>query len=339
MKAILKIWTLLLCAGLVLCCDPASSEGTTGANENPTTETQEQPLSDGSIFSHTIGNTNVLIGTGDWNSITSGNGRYVAIGDNTLAAKRYSAYSDNGTDWLYKEQASVFTWSGNVVYGNGKFVTSGTDAASYERGVLTSTDGIDWTFTQLAGNVVLQSIIYTDKFIGIDTKGNVFTSEDGTDWISQATDMAIGNVCENRGFVYGNDIYVVLGENGTMIYSSNLENWTEAEFSQREDNDMPKAVAYGNDKFVAVGTVVFYSSNGSSWTKVDTEYVFSDIVFADNQFIAVGIDPTNNEQTDNEQTDNEQTEECKYKIMTSSDGIAWTVQDIEANATCICIMQ
>lgn len=335
MKAILKIWTLLLCAGLVLCCDPASSEGTSGANENPTTETQEQPLSDGSIFSHTIGNTNVLIGTGDWNSITSGNGRYVAIGDNTLAAKRYSAYSDNGTDWLYKEQASVFTWSGNVVYGNGKFVTSGTDAASYERGVLTSTDGIDWTFTQLAGNVVLQSVIYTDKFIGIDTKGNVFTSEDGTDWISQATDMSIGNVCENRGFVYGNDIYVVLGENGTMIYSSNLENWTEAEFSQREDNDMPKAVAYGNDKFVAVGTgVVFYSSNGSSWTKVDTEYAFSDIVFADNQFIAVGIDPTNNEQTDNEQT-----EECKYKIMTSSDGIAWTVQDIEANATCICIMQ
>ena len=119
-----------------------------------------------------------------------------------------------------------------------------------------------------------------------------------------------------------------------MIYSSNLENWSEAEFSQREDNDMPKAVAYGNDKFVAVGTGVFYSSNGSSWTKVDTEYVFSDIVFADNQFIAVGIDPTNNEQTDNEQT-----EECKYKIMTSSDGIAWTVQDIEANATCICIMQ
>ena len=257
MKAILKIWTLLLCAGLVLCCDPTSSEGTTGANENPTTETQEQPLSDGSIFSHTIGNTNVLIGTGDWNSITSGNGRYVAIGDNTLAAKRYSAYSDNGTDWLYKEQASVFTWSGNVVYGNGKFVTSGTDAASYERGVLTSTDGIDWTFTQLAGNVVLQSIIYTDKFIGIDTKGNVFTSADGIDWTSQATDMAIGNVCENRGFVYGNDIYVVLGESGTIIYSSNLENWTEAEFSQREDNDMPKAVAYGNDKFVAVGKGVF----------------------------------------------------------------------------------
>ena len=113
-----------------------------------------------------------------------------------------------------------------------------------------------------------------------------------------------------------------------------MENCTEEEFSHSKEDDMTKAVAYGNDKFVTVGTGVFYSSNVSSWTKVDTEYVFSDIVFADNQFIAVGIDPTNNEQTDNEQT-----EECKYKIMTSSDGIAWTVQDIEANATCICIMQ
>ena len=165
-------------------------------------------MSDGSIFSQTIGNADVVIGAGDWTSIVSGNGRYVAIGDNTLAAKRFSACSDNGTDWTYKEQKTVFTWSGNVVYGNGKFVTSGTDANSYERGVLSSTDGVDWSFTQLSGNVVLQSIIYTDKFIGIDTKGNIFTSANGTDWTSQATDMSIGNVCENRGLAYGNDIYV-----------------------------------------------------------------------------------------------------------------------------------
>lgn len=146
-------------------------------------------MSDGSIFSQTIGNADVVIGAGDWTSIVSGNGRYVAIGDNTLAAKRFSAYSDNGTDWTYKEQKTVFTWSGNVVYGNGKFVTSGTD--------------------------------------------------------------------------------------------------------------------------------VFYSSNGNSWTKVDTEYAFSDIIFANNQFIAVGND----------------------QIGTSTDGITWTVQEIETNGNCICIMQ
>ena len=317
MKVKMNFWTLLLCAGIVLGCDPTAPEWTTSENENPTIKPQEQPLSDGSIFSQTIGNTDVVIGAGDWTSIVSGNGRYVAIGDNTLAAKRFSAYSDNGTAWTYKEQKAVFTWSGNVVYGNGKFVTSGTDANSYERGVLSSADGVDWSFTQLSGNVVLQSIIYTDKFIGIDTKGNIFTSANGTDWTSQATDMSIGNVCENRGLAYGNDIYVVLGESGAVIYSSNLENWVEAEFSQREDNDIPNAVAYGNGKFVAVGTDVFYSSNGSSWTKVDTEYAFSDIIFANNQFIAVGND----------------------QIGTSTDGITWTVQEIETNGNCICIMQ
>lgn len=145
----------------------------------------------------------------------------------------------------------------------------------------------------------------------------MFTSTDGVEWTSQATDMSIGNVCENRGLAYGNDIYVVLGESGAVIYSSNLENWVEAEFSQREDNDIPKAVAYGNGKFVAVGTDVFYSSNGNSWTKVDKEYAFSDIIFANNQFIAVGND----------------------QIGTSTDGITWTVQEIETNGNCICIMQ
>ena len=55
-----------------------------------------------------------------------------------LQQKGFLHTPTNGTDWTYKEQKTVFTWSGNVVYGNGKFVTSGTD-------VFYSSNGSSWT--------------------------------------------------------------------------------------------------------------------------------------------------------------------------------------------------
>jgi hypothetical protein len=84
-----------------------------------------------------------------WNSITYGNGKFIAI------IKFFAVYSTDGINWTEITLPSNADWR-SVAYGNGKFVAVAynSNKAAY------STDGINWTETTLPSSANWVDIVY-----------------------------------------------------------------------------------------------------------------------------------------------------------------------------------
>jgi hypothetical protein len=102
------------------------------------------------------------------------------------------------------------------------------------------------------------------------------------------------------GSAYGNGGWVVVGEGNKVVTSSDGYAWTTRSGSQRAANW--NWVAYGNGTFVAVGgaiingqeigTVMFSTDNGATWTTGNsgTKNTLSSVAYSPelNKFVAVG---------------------------------------------------
>ena len=262
MKANLKFWTVLLCAGLALvgCCDdPITPEvPDTGDDDNPPVEqpevpddekpdnenpdnSSEKPLTDGSLCTMQLNDDIMaIVGTGDWNAITYGNGKYVAVGDNGNIA-----YSTDGNSWTLKTVGSTnfygdkTTWN-LVVYGSNIFVAIGMleDSSTGKNSYIAySSDGIDWS-------------------VKLTWKGSDFSN---TQWDS---------VC------FGNGKFVVLGSdnisNKRIAYSTNGIDWTTIRMSNFDDGACD--ICYGSGKFVVAGLLeMFYSTDAINYATVHVD--------------------------------------------------------------------
>jgi len=107
------------------------------------------------------------------------------------------------------------------------------------------------------------------------------------------------------GLTYGNNIFVAVGDVGTILTSAAGASWTIRTSGTTYWFD---GVTYGNNTFVAVGNdgTILTSTDGVSWTSRTsgtTKDLFG-ISFGNNTFIAVGDDGT---------------------ILTSPDGANWTI--------------
>jgi uncharacterized repeat protein (TIGR01451 family) len=105
---------------------------------------------------------------------------------------------------------------------------------------------------------------------------------------------------------YGNDLFVAVGGDGTIVTSPDRYAWGE-QTSGTATNLF--GVAFGNDTFVAVGTggTVLSSSDGTNWTSRSstTTDTLGAVTYGGGQFVAVGEGA---------------------RIITSSDGVTWTSQ-------------
>src|SRR5690606_31434354 len=72
-----------------------------------------------------------------WNSVTYGNGKFVAVASNGDAMS-----SSDGETWVYHDTGLDNAWNG-VTYGNGKFVAVAISGTGNR--VMTSEDGATWT--------------------------------------------------------------------------------------------------------------------------------------------------------------------------------------------------
>jgi hypothetical protein len=143
--------------------------------------------------------------TGTWNSVTYGNGTFVAISTNDLS----TAYSTNGTSWTQGGNLpSSTTWT-NVAYGNGRFVA----IASGGRSVAYSLDkGVTWTAAPigLPTSTTWTRVRYGEGlFVAVASGGTVVaTSPFGINWTLQAlpsssnwNDVHFGNPSNNPTWV------------------------------------------------------------------------------------------------------------------------------------------
>ena len=242
-----------------------------------------------------------------WNSVTYGNGLYVAVAS-TGAGNRVMT-SPDGVTWTSRSSAADNSWT-SVTYGNGLFVATASSGTGNR--VMTSPDGINWTSrTSAADNSWLGVTYGNGLFVAVawDGTNRVMTSPDGITWTSRTSAAANGWTA----ITYGNGVFVAVANTGTgnrVMTSPDGITWTS---STTAVNNNWCGVTYGNGVFVAVaptgtGNRVMTSPDGITWTSRSSavDNGWTSVTYGNGLFVAVSLTGTGN------------------RVMTSPDGITWT---------------
>lgn len=297
MKASLKFWTVLLCAGLVLggCCDDSITPENPGTNdENPPVEQPEEPiekpLTDGSLFTVQL-NDDIMatVGTGTWNAIAYGNGRYLAVGSNGQ-----TAYSGSGTSWSLIENSANTTkvTLNSIRHLNDRFIAVGGGYA------FETTGGASWTRKSLSYGMSANDItFFKDNYIVVGRNTPIIYSSNLENW-QEASASGISELNFRCVCTDGNTCLAVDGSNNKCIaYSTTGTSWTRKVVPHTASVGFYEACAYGNGIFVVCGSYsgVAYSVDAINWTAiaVDSNYtVWYDITYEEKSkcFIMVGSD-------------------------------------------------
>jgi len=231
----------------------------------------------------------------NWIDITFGNGRFVAIADNSAQA----AYSLNGIAWTRSVLPAIYEWS-SIQYGQGVFyVTSyGADSAS-------SPDGVTWTVRD--GKYTAVTVTSTAK----DTTATTYTAQTLPS-TSYWTDV-----------IWTGTKFVAIGhDNAAAIVGA-----TSTDGMSWGALTMPSVSAYtasalafnGTSKYVGLiqdSRNIVYSADGTTWLStlnaIPTTGGWSDMVYGDK---FVGISGSQN------------------RTAYSSDGVTWLNGTISPSST------
>lgn len=148
---------------------------------------------------------------------------------------------------------------------SGKVVASG--GASI---IWSSPDGLTWpnaTISKTSKNYSYYGSAYgEDRFVIVGNNQATFPSniEYSTDGISWTPSDYSTQTETLKAVVYGNSLFVTVGESGSIVTSPNGQNWTS---QTSGTTDMLNSVAYGKNTYVAggVGGIVLTSTNGTTW--------------------------------------------------------------------------
>jgi hypothetical protein len=233
------------------------------------------PSNDSSLALTTVGFSNVQFTNGGATRTWTGGGS-----------------SGSGSGWTAVNDSTFSTSSiSTIAYGNNKFV-----AGDYNGKIATSPDGVTWTAALnvpfIGGSAGgIHGIVYGNgKFVGIGGGGSgnntiIATSPDGVTW----TAVTINNVF--FAIVYANNKYVIGGTYGAT--SPDGTTWT-ASSNTTFNTSRILEIAYGNNKFVAVGGdgKMATSPDGTTWTAVSNTTFgtssISAIAYGNNKFVAGG---------------------------------------------------
>ncbi len=204
--------------------------------------------------------------------------RYVAVGQ-----KGAIVTSSDGQNWQLQppvtyQDIRAIAWNGSL------FVAVGAQATNRE--ILTSPDGINWTSRSFPDYVHLFDVTWGNgQFIAVGAQGKAFASSDGITWTST------GNFSLTDTFndiEWDGSRFLLVTKSGTLYLSTDGSTWTKASTGY-----FPKAAASNGSRIVAVGspdTIIFSDDDGATWsTIVDPDLGdLRDILWDGNQFIAVG---------------------------------------------------
>ena len=196
-------------------------------------------------------------------------------------------------------------------------LTSGT----YTNVTLTGDSGSGAKATVVVANDNISSITITSVGTGFSVGDNIT--------IDNASISSNGSVHMWVKTLYSYEVpwgvFVIAADGGVLLYSNdNTSNWNVA--TQTDTTTNLYSVAYGNEKFVAVGysnmnssshggVILVSADNGSSWSLKTSDYVFDDITFGNGKFIGV----------QQRQYDTTLRKWRYERIYSSTDGETWTL--------------
>lgn len=262
---------------------------------------------------HSTGTTNH-----EFTSIVFGNGIFLAVASSAATTNFYMpllettvVISTNGTDWsrlpLNGNPVSQFghTLVGGLAFGDGKFMMLGQELDQDNKVlahlvIWTSTDGRNWTAFRPNFRWDISHLCYArDRFISIDGAGAVLSISDIDAWRRTRTSGAllsnVGMYATLMDLAFGNDKFVVVGsatDGGFIATSADAKTWTRIQTPPPINQERPFGIAFGGNHFVAAGSRVLVSTNGTDWSErhVSTSTTgFSSIAYGKGTFVVVGI--------------------------------------------------
>jgi hypothetical protein len=205
-----------------------------------------------------------------------------------------------GNDW-YNGNVTADVVLRDVAYGNGVFLASGDQGKMYR-----STNGQTWSqvSTGYSGTRYHHfSITFGNgKFVSAGRDRLIITSEDdGLTWTTTNPGSADVYDPDLYGIAYGNNVFVVVGENGDVFTSPDGVTWS----MKHLNNAYFRSLDFGQGKFIAgtSGTKIYTSTNGDSWSTIDVGTAVRAIHFGNDLWIGGGV-----------------------KVITSPNGVNWTTQ-------------
>ena len=221
--------------------------------------------------------------------------------------------STNGIDWIARSSGK----SGLLMNVNGdgpQWVVVGDGGA-----IVTSTNGVDWTARTSPTNALFRGVAYGNGiYVACGDGGAIARSTDGTTWASVASGtnaslqgvgygMEFVNSGDTNGTVAESPLFVIVGQSGLILTSSNGLSWTPRTSGTSQ---YLSDVTYGNGYYVAVGNLrILRSSDGIDWSFATNNVYFYRAAYCSGVFKATGKTGA---------------------IWTSADGLAW---EAEASGT------
>jgi hypothetical protein len=214
-------------------------------------------------------------------------------------------------------EAGTISYSGSCSSSTTSATTDNNTITLTALGIGTHND-CKITVTDAAGNVsnslTMTSFVVKLSFIAVGESGTIITSPDGTTWTDSAGGVStyssrtksLHDVTCGKTWNLDRDMFVAVGANGTIFYSTTGKSWGNRDF---DTNDHLYGVAYGNNTFLTIGINgrILTNSDGGRHTNWISRSCCggnkSGVTYGNNIFVMVG------------QSGN---------VSTTPDGITWT---------------
>ncbi|GMO67244.1 MAG: hypothetical protein Ta2A_15520 [Treponemataceae bacterium] len=206
----------------------------------------------------------------NWQSITYGGDKFVAVARTGTSGTNIAAYSFDGINWIPTTMPTTAFWN-SITYGNGTFVATAYN--SNNAGAAYSSDGVTWTLVSTSAVSTRQtwaSVTYSNGKFAIMAAnwGVIRSSTDGISWIdgSWPSVVAGGSGGSWLSAIYAFDKYVAVNNENKTAYVPNPKT---AQWIAVALPGAWNAITYGNNTLVAVASgsnQIATSADGISWT-------------------------------------------------------------------------
>lgn len=202
--------------------------------------------------------------------------------------------------------------------GNGVNVAVGAGGSLY------SNAGGTWSSRSSGTGNNLYAVAYgSGAFVAVGQADTIVASTDGVNWTPVSVSGA--NAAQNLfSIAFGNNTFVAADSAGTVFTSNNGTTWTNA--GSLPAPSTVTSMTFGDGKFVAIAktggaTAIYYSTTGSTWTAATASFPQDPSVYLTyngSVFVAMGLNVQGT---------------TGGSIMTSPDGVNWSIQTPLAPAT------
>lgn len=139
------------------------------------------------------------------------------------------------------------------------------------------------------GGAFLRGVVYGgDQFVAVGEAGTVLTSPNGIEWTAHSA----GTHTTLDDITWGNGRFLTVDNQGTVRISLDGIQWTPSSSvalpNTGIDFERRVSVGWGEDLFVAVGSGMAASVDGTSWTTVGQGLAPHDVCHRAEQFVTVG---------------------------------------------------